>query len=169
VKPVVLTIDPLVAVTNTVETPVGVPASGGGLWIGVLLLPPPHPGATTSNINVRNKNNPRARRFPLTSTLERSIPTANIHSAGKNVRRCKRDMAVAAFVVMVMEGVVVLAVPFAVIVAGAKTHVASEGRPEQANVIVPLKLVEFVTLTDVVPDPPGAAINTVAWVDGIAA
>ncbi len=67
----------------------------------------------------------------------------------------ERDTAVAVFLLMVMERVVVVAVRFAVIVAGAKTHVASDGRPQQANVIVPLKLLELVTLTDVVPDPPG--------------
>src|SRR5260370_39187930 len=81
VKPVVFTIDPLVAVTTTVETPVGVPASGGGLWLGLLLVPAPHPGATSGNSSV-SKKNPEARsRFPLPTRLDTSLLKATIRTA----------------------------------------------------------------------------------------
>ena len=74
----------------------------------------------------------------------------------------------AALVVTVMETVVVLAVPAAEILAGAKVHVASDGRPEQARLMLPLNPLELETLTEVDPVPPGAEINTVCP-DAIAA
>jgi len=89
-----------------------------------------------------------------------------IHSAGQNLRACER--AVGAVVVTVIEALVVFAVPLAVIVAGANAQAASEGRPEQARLIVPLKPVELETLINVEPTPPGAEINIVDSVEGMA-
>jgi hypothetical protein len=68
---------------------------------------------------------------------------------------------VAAFVVTVIETFVVLGVPLAVIVAGVNMQAASEGRPEQLRLMVPLKPVEFEIATDVCPDDPGAETSTV--------
>jgi hypothetical protein len=82
VKLDVLAIEPLVAVTTIVETPVGVPASGGGLWLA-LLPPPPQPGTTITSVKIRGKNNPRELfRFP-TRTKEKSKPIPAIHCAGQ--------------------------------------------------------------------------------------
>jgi hypothetical protein len=89
-----------------------------------------------------------------------------IQAADRLVRRCK--LAVGAFVVTVIEALVVAAVPFAVIVAGENRQVASEGRPEHARLMVPLKPVELETLIDVEPTPPGAEIKIVDSVEGIA-
>jgi hypothetical protein len=55
VKLLELTVDPLVAVTTTVDCPTGVPVVGGGPEFP---LPPPQPGTTTSNINVSSKMSP---------------------------------------------------------------------------------------------------------------
>jgi hypothetical protein len=74
---------------------------------------------------------------------------------------------VGAVVVTVIEALVVFAVPFAVIVAGANTHAASDGRPEHVRLIVPLKPVEFATVIDVAPEPPGAETITLDCVEGI--
>ena len=73
-----------------------------------------------------------------------------------------RNCALAGAVVLTLtETFEVAAVPFAVIDAGLKLHFDSEGSPEQAKLIVPLKPLEFTTLIDVVPTPPGAEIVTV--------
>src|SRR5271169_2607123 len=103
-----------------------------------------------------SKSNPRARcRFPPTRTVgKRSSPMPKIHSAGQYARCCERNIVVAALVVIVIEGLFILAVPFAVIVAGVNVHAASEGRPEQARLIVPVNPVELETVTDVVPESP---------------
>ena len=137
----------------------------------LLLPPPPQEGTTNVTAKMSSKSNPRTRcRFPPTRTVEkRSSPTPNVHSAGKYDRCCEPNIVVAAFVVIVIEAAVVLAVPFAVIVAGVIVHAASEGRPEQARLIVPVNPVELETVTDVVPEPPGAEINTVDGTEGIAA
>jgi hypothetical protein len=63
----------------------------------------------------------------------------------------------------------VLAVPFAENDDGVMVHVASDGRPVQARAMVPLKPLEFDTLTELVPEPPGVAITTVDCADGIVA
>jgi hypothetical protein len=70
-------------------------------------------------------------------------------------------------VVTVIAAVVVLGVPLAVIVAGTNRQAASEGRPVQARLIVPLNPVELETLIEVAPDPPGAVIRTVDCADEI--
>ena len=66
-----------------------------------------------------------------------------------------------------MVTVVVAAVPFAAMEDGLNAHVASEGKPEQARLIVPLKLLEFATVIDVVPEEPGAEREILARFDGI--
>jgi hypothetical protein len=71
------------------------------------------------------------------------------------------ELVVATAVVTAIDALVVVAVPLAAIVAGANRQAASEGRPEQARLIVPLNPVEFETLIDVVPVPPAAEITTV--------
>ena len=69
--------------------------------------------------------------------------------------------------VIVIEEVDVFGVPFATIVAGVNIQAASEGKPEQVRVIVPVNPVELDTLIDDVPEPPGAEIVTVDCVDAI--
>ena len=56
--------------------------------------------------------------------------------------------------------VVVETTPFAFRDAGENEHVASEGNPEQASAMVPLKFVELEMATEVVPEPPGLEITT---------
>jgi len=54
-------------------------------------------------------------------------------------------------------------VPLPVTDAGPKLHVLSEGKPEQANVTLPVKFAARpVTLMVAVPLPPGLAMVTVA-------
>jgi hypothetical protein len=60
-------------------------------------------------------------------------------------------MVVGAFVVTVIETLVVFAVPFAVIEVGENRQAASDGRPEHARLIVPLNPLEFATLSEVTP------------------
>jgi hypothetical protein len=72
-----------------------------------------------------------------------------------------------AVVLTVMVTVVVAAVPFAAMDDGLNAHVASDGKPEQARLIVPLKLLEFATVIDVVPEEPGAEIEMLARFDAI--
>lgn len=104
----------------------------------------------TTSINVRSRRNLRRACFQLTTTTERGSPKPNIHHcASKYVRRRGVTIAVAAVVVTVIEAAVVLRVPFAGMLAGVKVHVASEGSPAQARLIVPLKLVEVATVIDV--------------------
>lgn len=163
-----LTVDPLVAVTSTVEVPIGVPGFGGGKWLPPLLLPPPPQlGATTSNSRVSSKNNPRTLcRFPPTRTVEaRSSPIPAVHWPGKYGRCC--ELAVGAVVVIAIATLVVFAVPVVVIVAGPNTQAAFEGRPEQAKLIVPLNPVEFEMLIEVLPVSPGVEINTVDCAAGM--
>ena len=69
--------------------------------------------------------------------------------------------------VIVIEEVDVFGVPLATIVAGVNIQAASEGKPEQVRVIVPVNPVELDTLIDDVPEPPGAEIVTVDCVDAI--
>lgn len=77
--------------------------------------------------------------------------------------------AEAAVVDTVTMTVLVFAVPVAVMIAGANTQLASEGKPAQASLIVPLKPVEFATTTCNWPDPPGWEITTVLGCGVIAA
>jgi hypothetical protein len=120
--------------------------------------------------NVSSKKNPRTRcRFPPTRTLENNSPMPTTHCPGSQFVPCsERAVAVGTLVVTVIDALVVFAVPFAAILAGAKVHVASEGRPEQARLMLPLNPLELETLTEVDPVPPGAEINTVCP-NGIAA
>ena len=71
--------------------------------------------------------------------------------------------------VTVIDTLVVFAVPFAVIEVGANIQAASEGSPEQAKLMLPLNPLELETLREVLPGPPGAAINTVDCAEGIVA
>lgn len=142
-----LTVEPLATVTTTLDVPAGVPWFGGGPVL--LLPPPPHAGAEISIANNTINPIPRTRfRFPPIKTMEKRNPSPPIQCAKKNdcVRRCSR--ALAAVVETVIVAVVVLAVPFAVIVDGVKLQVASEGRPEQVKLIVPLNPVELMTATE---------------------
>jgi hypothetical protein len=68
-----------------------------------------------------------------------------------------------------IDELVVAGVPAAVIVEGENEHVASEGRPEQDKLMVPLNPVDVATVTDETPVPPGAEITTCAPADGTAA
>lgn len=163
----VLTVEPLVAVTMTVEVPFGVPASGGGF-----LLPPPPPPPQAGTISSRNMSvstiMPRVRFFPPTSiTPNNPSPVSN--SAGRNIRRWDRIIAVGAVVVIVIVAFVAFMVPFALRLAGENVHLASDGNPEHANEIVPLNPVEFETFTSEVPLPPGVVMVTVEAEEGIAA
>lgn len=79
------------------------------------------------------------------------------------------SVAVAAVVVTKIETVAVLGVPFAARVAGEKVQVVSEGKPEQAILIVPLNPVELEIVIDDVPVAPGAEIETCDALVGIEA
>ena len=71
-------------------------------------------------------------------------------------------MVVGAVVLTVTETVVVETTPFGFRDAGENEQVASEGNPEQASVMVPLKFVELEIATEVDPEPPGVLISTPA-------
>ena len=60
----------------------------------------------------------------------------------------------------VSDTVVVEFTPFGFKDAGENVHVASEGNPEHAIVMVPLKFVELEMATEVVPELPGVWIRT---------
>src|SRR5438270_7670147 len=77
--------------------------------------------------------------------------------------------AEAAVVDTVTMTVLVFAVAVAVMLAGANRQLASEGKPAQASLIVPLKPVEFATTSCNWPDPPGLEITTVLGCGVIAA
>jgi hypothetical protein len=133
-----------------------VPASGGGLW---LVLPPPQAGINVSKVNSIINASPRCRRFvPARKIAGKTNPMAIIHLLPEVRRNCALTGAV---VLTVTETLVVAAVPFAAMDAGLKAHFDSEGSPEQAKLIVPLKPLEFMTLIDVLPTPPGAEMVTV--------
>lgn len=66
----------------------------------------------------------------------------------------------AAVVVTVIVGDVVIGVPVAVTEDWLNRQVAPEGNPEQERVMVPLYPVEVLTDTDVEPDCPGAGTIT---------
>jgi hypothetical protein len=83
---------------------------------------------------------------------------AIIHWLAELRRSCALTGAV---VFTVTVTFVVPAVPFAAMDAGLKAHFDSEGSPEQAKLIEPLKPLEFITLIDVLPTPPGAEMVTV--------
>ena len=71
----------------------------------------------------------------------------------------RRNCALTGAVVLTLtDTLLVAAVPLAATEAGLKLHFDSEGSPEQAKLIVPLKPLEFRTLIDVLPVPPGAEI-----------
>ena len=74
-------------------------------------------------------------------------------------------LTVGAVVLTVMETFVVFAVPFVLIDAGLKVHFDSDGRPKQVKLIALLKPLEFTTLIDVIPVPPGAEMVTVDCVE----
>jgi hypothetical protein len=159
-NPVTLVVEPLVAVTVTLEVPVGVPEFGGG---PELPWPPPQEGtAVNANASRSSKHSPRIRCcFPPKNPIV--IRTANplIQYAKRNgpCFDCKAAV-VAAVVVTEIPTVVMLIVPLAETEEGLKVHVASDGKPEHANVMVPLKPVEFVTSSDDDPDAPGAVMPT---------
>jgi hypothetical protein len=101
--------------------------------------------------------------------MESRSPIPIIHCAGKYSRREEFSFAVAALVATTIETVVVFGVPAALIVAGVKAQVASEGSPAQASVMLPLKLVEFETVTEEIPVLPGTEIKTCDALAGIEA
>jgi hypothetical protein len=161
--------DPLVAVTVTLEDPFGVPEFGGGP-VFPPPLPPPHAGIKVTSMSMNVKMSPRWRCFPPTRNRAGRIKPAPTTQALKPPElRCNWFLAVAAAVVTVIDTGVVVAAPLAAIELGLKEHLDSEGSPEQAKVIFPLNALEFVTLNDVVPEPPGAATSTVCCVEGIVA
>src|SRR5215469_2066868 len=156
VKPVWLTIEAPVAETVTFDVPAGVPGSGGGLWPP----PPPHAGISVSSNSIISRSPIFLRFVPTRKIAGRNSPTAAIHLLGPEVwRSCA--LAVGAVVVIVMETLVVFAVPPPFIDAGLKMHFDSDGSPEHARLIVPLNPEEFTTVIDILPVPPGAAMVTV--------
>lgn len=165
VNPVELVIDPLVAVTVTLDVPVGVPGSG----VGAFLLPPP-PQAGKIRIVVASTISADHRtefRLPPANVREKTRPKPATHNAGNRVRCCKWEDAVAAVVAIVIVAGLVVAVPLAEMDEGVIAQVASAGSPAHARAIVPLKPLELVTFTELVPDPPGVAITTVDCAVGI--
>lgn len=123
---------------------------------------PPHAGTDSNISNVKNISKPRVLwSFPPRNTPDRTSPRLNIHKAAKYLCGWEWFIAVVAVVVMVMATLVVFGVPLAATEVGLKMHCASEGNPEQASEIVPLKPVELEMLTELDPDPPGAEICTV--------
>ena len=140
--------------------PMGVPGFGGGDG-GVLLLPPPQPGTNIIRINSAKKPE-RTRSRPLPA--RKIEPSTKVPAANKLAKRVclgACSMAVGAVVVTFTTAEVVWGDPLAIIVEGVKVQAASEGRPEQARVIVPLKPVEYETVKDACPEPPGAEIINV--------
>ena len=67
---------------------------------------------------------------------------------------------VAAVVVTVTTAVVVETVPVVFTEAGENAQVASDGKPAQAKVIVPLNPVELDMFSEVEPAPPGVFMMT---------
>src|SRR5215467_4929822 len=163
VNPVLLTVEPLVAVTVMLYVPVAVPefAGRGGGGAGVL-LPPPHEGTATTTAT---KTSRRITRIwccrLLTSTMENNSPAPIIQVAKEGRCPCScRSPVVGACVVIAMVAVVEPAVPVGFTDDGVIVHVASEGAPEQARLIVLPYPVEYWTAIEVCPDPPGAETIT---------
>ena len=67
----------------------------------------------------------------------------------------------------VTDTVVVEVTPFGFRDAGENEHVASEGNPEQASVMVPLKFDELEIATEVAPVPPGLVITMAGLPDKV--
>jgi hypothetical protein len=76
VNPVLLTVEPLVAVTIILYVPVGVPGFGGGGGGGAgVLLPPPHEGTMTTTATKTSRRTTRIWCCRLlTSTMENNSP-----------------------------------------------------------------------------------------------
>lgn len=137
-NPVVLTVEPLIAVTVRLYVPLGVPGFGGGGG-GVLLPAPPQDGITTTDAAKTSKSIIRSCCLLLTSRIENNSPAPVIEVAAKYSRPCPcRSLEVAACVVMATVAVVEPTVPVGFTDDGVIVHVASDGAPEQARVIVPL-------------------------------
>jgi hypothetical protein len=92
--------------------------------------------------------------------IENKIPTASIPLEKRNKGCCKRAAAVGAVVLTVTAAVIVEGTPLGFTDAGENEHVASEGNPEHASVMVPLKFDELEMLTEVAPEPPGLLMTT---------
>jgi len=86
VNPLLLVVEPLVALTTTLKDPVGVPGLGGGLWPPPP-PPPPQAGRTTVNRSISKTGSPRFRpNFPPpTRTTEKNSPAPTDRRAKKLV------------------------------------------------------------------------------------
>ncbi len=144
---------PLVAVTVTVEAPVGVPGSREPP--PPPLLAPPQPAMVIRNTNaIRESSVVRARRLdpqPSRNTPATVNPKLAVHPPGP----CNLALWAA---VVVMVSVVE---PLPVTDAGLKLHVLSRGKPEHdagEKLTVPLNPGWPVTVSVAVPLPPGLGI-----------
>ena len=128
-----------------------------------MLLPPPPPHETIVIVTAAriSRQIPRIICFlSTTKTMEKNIPAARIQLEEGYGRCCRRTAVVGAVVVTVTVAVVVETTPFGFKDAGENEHVASEGNPEQASVIVPVKFVELEMAMAVVPELPAVWMNT---------
>ena len=125
------------------------------------LPPPPHETIPMVAAARRSRQIPRIICFLSTNnTTENSIPVASIQAEKGYKGCCRRAAVVGAVVLTVTDTVVVEVTPFGFREAGENEHVASEGKPEQASVMAPVKFVELEIATEVPPEPPGLLITT---------
>ena len=96
-------------------------------------------------------------------TIENNIPTANTQLEAGWKGCCKWVALVGAVVLTVTVAMVVAATPPGLTDAGENKHAASEGNPEQARVMVPLKFVEFEMAKEVLSELPGVWISMPGW------
>lgn len=124
----------------------------------LLWLPPPHETIVMVPIARSSSEAPRTICLLCTKrTMEKNIPTASV--VKEYERWCRRAADVGAVVVTVTVAVTVeAAVGFTD--AGENEHVDSEGNPEQASVMVPVKFDELEMATEVVPELPRVLMNT---------
>lgn len=139
----------LVAVTVTVEVPVGVPGLGGG---GVTPPPPPQaakpmrikarmPPPTIWNRRRRRAWNPNASK-PMQKIRAVKV-FRNVRSERQSLKSL-RPMGTTELAAVVVTFNVVVPVP--VTVGGVKTHAALAGNPVQENEVAPAKALEPVTV-----------------------
>lgn len=134
----------------------------------MLLPPPPQEAIITVAAASRSRQIPRIICFlSAMNTMENNIPTASIQPETPCNGCCRLAAVVGAVVLTVTVAVVVETTPFAFRDAGENEHVASEGNPEQASAMVPLKLVELEIATEVAPVPPGLVMATAGLPDKI--
>ena len=127
-----------------------------------LLLPPPQETTVIVTAARSSRHIPRIICFlSARKTIENNIPAASIQLETRCNGCCRRAAVVEAVVLTVTVTVVLEAAPLGFRDAGENKHVDSDGNPEQASAMVPLKFVELETATEVVPELPGVWISTV--------